>query len=170
MHRRVRWKLPGSSASSDAGFAGIQTAHQEHALATGPGKEFFWRPTARQRPSKTTNHDVKAVEYWIKSSSRPARAALAAQEFRALCLHQRRHQQHQPRLQLKAARDQVLLPALDAILAKLREMAQTYADVPMLSRTTARPPAHHGGQGNGQRAGAPDRPLPQSPGSRSWAR
>ncbi|TAM42722.1 MAG: adenylosuccinate lyase, partial [Burkholderiaceae bacterium] len=38
-------------------------------------------------------------------------------------------------LQLKAAREQVILPALDALLAKLREMAHAYADVAMLSRT-----------------------------------
>jgi adenylosuccinate lyase len=38
-------------------------------------------------------------------------------------------------LQLKAGRDQVLLPALDAIVGKLREMAHAFAHVPMLSRT-----------------------------------
>ena len=38
-------------------------------------------------------------------------------------------------LQIKAAREQVLLPALDALIDKLREMAQAYAAVPMLSRT-----------------------------------
>src|SRR5690606_32292135 len=38
-------------------------------------------------------------------------------------------------LQLKGAREQVLLPALDAVITKLREMAHTFADVPMLSRT-----------------------------------
>ncbi len=38
-------------------------------------------------------------------------------------------------LQLKGARDAVVLPGLDALIAKLREMAQAHADVPMLSRT-----------------------------------
>jgi adenylosuccinate lyase len=38
-------------------------------------------------------------------------------------------------LQLRAGRDVVLLPALDRVLLKLREMARTYADMPMLSRT-----------------------------------
>jgi adenylosuccinate lyase len=38
-------------------------------------------------------------------------------------------------LQLKGARAQVILPALDGVIAKLREMAHAYADVPMLSRT-----------------------------------
>ena len=38
-------------------------------------------------------------------------------------------------LQIKHARAQVLLPGLDAIIAKLRAMAHTYAEVPMLSRT-----------------------------------
>jgi adenylosuccinate lyase len=38
-------------------------------------------------------------------------------------------------LQLKAAREQVLLPGLDAVIARLRSMAHDYADVPMLSRT-----------------------------------
>ncbi len=38
-------------------------------------------------------------------------------------------------LQIRAGRDQVIVPALDAIVLKLREMAHLYADVPMLSRT-----------------------------------
>jgi adenylosuccinate lyase len=38
-------------------------------------------------------------------------------------------------LQLKASRDQVVLPGLDGLITKLREMAHAYADVPMLSRT-----------------------------------
>ena len=38
-------------------------------------------------------------------------------------------------LQLRSARDVVLLPALDRLLLKLREMAHAFADVPMLSRT-----------------------------------
>ncbi|MEK9951975.1 MAG: lyase family protein, partial [Curvibacter sp.] len=38
-------------------------------------------------------------------------------------------------LQLRSARDTVVLPALDKLLLKLRDMAQAYAEVPMLSRT-----------------------------------
>src|SRR5690606_37872390 len=38
-------------------------------------------------------------------------------------------------LQLKGAREHVLLPALDAVIAKMREMAHAYAAIPMLSRT-----------------------------------
>ena len=45
---------------------------------------------------KTTNHDVKAVEYWIKSKFEARPELQGGQRIRALRLHQRGHQQHQP--------------------------------------------------------------------------
>ena len=61
----------------------------------------------------------------------------AAERVRALRLHQRRHQQHQPRADAEGARaTEVLLPALDGVIATLRRRWRArYADVPMLSRT-----------------------------------
>src|SRR5206468_12516573 len=42
-------------------------------------------------------------------------------------------------LQLKGARDEVILPAIDGLVGKLRTMAHEFADVPMLSRTHGQP-------------------------------
>ena len=84
---------------------------------------------------KTTNHDVKAVEYWIKSKFDARPELLAAQEFVHFACTSEDINNTSHALQLKGARDLVLLPTLDAVIAKLRSMAHGFADVPMLSRT-----------------------------------
>ena len=84
---------------------------------------------------KTTNHDVKAVEYWIKSKFEARPELEAAAEFVHFACTSEDINNTSHALQLKAARDDVVLPGLDAVIAKLREMAHAYANVPMLSRT-----------------------------------
>jgi hypothetical protein len=99
MHRRVQVEVAWFIALSDAGFPNsshLSTGARTYLL--GLVKTFQrsrWRWPSRQI-EKTTNHDVKAVEYWIKSKFEPARVAGKATGIRALRLHQRRHQQHQP--------------------------------------------------------------------------
>jgi adenylosuccinate lyase len=84
---------------------------------------------------KTTNHDVKAVEYWIKSKFEARRELENASEFVHFACTSEDINNTSPALQLRASRDLVVLPALDRILLKLREMAHNFAHVPMLSRT-----------------------------------
>jgi len=84
---------------------------------------------------KTTNHDVKAVEYWIKSKFDARPELKAASEFVHFACTSEDINNTSHALQLKGARDQVILPALDGLVATLRDMAHSYADVPMLSRT-----------------------------------
>jgi adenylosuccinate lyase len=84
---------------------------------------------------KKTNHDVKAVEYWIKSKFEARPELIAISEFVHFACTSEDINNTSHALQLKAAREQVVLPALDALLAKLREMAHAHADVAMLSRT-----------------------------------
>ena len=84
---------------------------------------------------KTTNHDVKAVEYWIKSKLEACPDLLAASEFVHFACTSEDINNTSHALQLRAARDTVLLPALQRLLATLRHMAHIYADVAMLSRT-----------------------------------
>jgi adenylosuccinate lyase len=84
---------------------------------------------------KTTNHDVKAVEYWIKAQFESRPELQKAGEFVHFACTSEDINNTSHALQLRAARNIVLLPALDRLLLKLREMAGTYADVPMLSRT-----------------------------------
>ena len=84
---------------------------------------------------KTTNHDVKAVEYWIKGKFEGQPELLAAAEFVHFACTSEDINNTSHALQLKACREQALLPGLDAICASLRDMAHQYAAVPMLSRT-----------------------------------
>jgi adenylosuccinate lyase len=84
---------------------------------------------------KTTNHDVKAVEYWIKSKFEARPELEHASEFVHFACTSEDINNTSHALQLRAGRDLVILPGLDRILLKLREMAHSFADVPMLSRT-----------------------------------
>jgi adenylosuccinate lyase len=84
---------------------------------------------------KTTNHDVKAVEYWIKSKFEARPELLAAAEFVHFACTSEDINNTSHALQLRAARGIVLLPQLDRLVLMLRDMAHAYADVPMLSRT-----------------------------------
>ena len=84
---------------------------------------------------KTTNHDVKAVEYWIKSKFEGRPELQAAAEFVHFACTSEDINNTSHALQLKACRNDVLLPGLDGLCATLREMAHRFAAVPMLSRT-----------------------------------
>jgi adenylosuccinate lyase len=84
---------------------------------------------------KTTNHDVKAVEYWIKSKFKDRAELEQASEFVHFACTSEDINNTSHALQLKGARHQVILPALEEIIAQLRSMAHAYAAVPMLSRT-----------------------------------
>ena len=83
----------------------------------------------------TTNHDVKAVEYWIKSKFEARSELEHASEFVHFACTSEDINNTSHALQLRSSRDVVVLPALDKIILKLRDMAHAYADVPMLSRT-----------------------------------
>ncbi len=137
MHKRVQVEVCWFIALSDAGFPEFKPLSPgARTYLLGLVKNFSEADAkAIKDIEKTTNHDVKAVEYWIKSKfeARPELAASAEFVHFACTSEDINNTSHA--LQLKAAREQVILPALDGIIAKLREMAQAYADVPMLSRT-----------------------------------
>ena len=84
---------------------------------------------------RTTNHDVKAVEYWLKARFAGHAELLAAQEFVHFACTSEDINNTSHGLMLQAAREQVLLPALDRIIAQLTAMAHAQAEVAMLSRT-----------------------------------
>lgn len=84
---------------------------------------------------KTTNHDVKAVEYFIKEKLKDDAKLFAALEFVHFACTSEDINNLSYSLMLKEGRDTVLLPALDGVIDKLRGMAQDYAALPMLSRT-----------------------------------
>jgi adenylosuccinate lyase len=84
---------------------------------------------------RTTNHDVKAVEYWIKQRLAGQPELERAAEFVHFACTSEDINNCSHALMLQAARDQVLLPALDRVHDALRVLAHGLADQPMLSRT-----------------------------------
>ena len=83
----------------------------------------------------TTNHDVKAVEYFIKERIGDDAALKQAKEFVHFACTSEDINNLSYALMLRDARDAVLLPEADKTIAKLRELAHANADLPMLSRT-----------------------------------
>jgi adenylosuccinate lyase len=82
-----------------------------------------------------TNHDVKAIEYWLRErlAADPEAAAITrfihfactSEDINNLC----------HALMLRDSRQQLILPSIDKLTEKLRTLAHAYADIPMLSRT-----------------------------------
>ncbi|WP_395140116.1 adenylosuccinate lyase [Schlegelella aquatica] len=137
MHRRVQVEVEWFIALSDAGFAEFPPL-SEGARTRLRGLVEAFSPADAQAIKdieKTTNHDVKAVEYWLKSRFSGDAELQAAGEFVHFACTSEDINNTSHALMLKAARQEVLLPALDRIVAKLTEMAHQLADQPMLSRT-----------------------------------
>ena len=86
-----------------------------------------------------TNHDVKAVEYWLKEQVKDVPELVTASEFIHFACTSEDINNTSHGMMLKAARDTVLLPALQAVLDRLRALAHEHADQPMLSRTHGQP-------------------------------
>lgn len=137
MHRRVQVEIAWFIALSDAGFDEFKPLSPgARTYLLGLVKNFSEADgEAIKAIEKTTNHDVKAVEYWIKSKFEARPELERAAEFVHFACTSEDINNTSHALQLKGAREQVLLPALDAVIDKLREMAHGFAAVPMLSRT-----------------------------------
>jgi len=82
-----------------------------------------------------TNHDVKAVEYWLKERFAVHPELASASEFIHFACTSEDINNLAYALMLAEAREQVLLPAMDALIGELRRWAGLHADRPMLSRT-----------------------------------
>jgi adenylosuccinate lyase len=83
----------------------------------------------------TTNHDVKAIEYWLrdKLSGNPETARTLEFIHFACTSEDINNLSHA--LMLKNARDAVMLPTLNVLITRLKSLAHQLADVPMLCRT-----------------------------------
>ncbi|WP_257800458.1 adenylosuccinate lyase [Aquincola sp. J276] len=137
MHRRVQVEVEWFIALSDAGFAEFKPLTEaSRGLLRGLVVRFSEEDAqAIKDIEKTTNHDVKAVEYWLKSRIAGQAELEAAGEFIHFACTSEDINNTSHALMLKAARDEVMLPALDRIVDKLADMARQFAEVPMLSRT-----------------------------------
>jgi len=92
-----------------------------------------------KRIERETNHDVKAVEYFVKSRLDLVPAWRSRREFVHFACTSEDINNLSYALMLKEARDQVLLPRLDALITRLRTLAHENAAVPMMSRTHGQP-------------------------------
>ena len=137
MHRRVQVEVAWFIALSDAGFAEFKPLSAgARTYLLGLVKNFSETDgEAIKAIEKTTNHDVKAVEYWLKSKFEARPELMKANEFVHFACTSEDINNTSHALQLRVARDMVVLPQLDRLILKLRDMAHAYADVPMLSRT-----------------------------------
>jgi adenylosuccinate lyase len=88
---------------------------------------------------KVTNHDVKAVEYFMKERLGGNPGFAAAGEFIHFACTSEDINNVAYGLMLSAARDRVMLPALKGLASNLRALAQAEAATPMLARTHGQP-------------------------------
>ncbi len=88
---------------------------------------------------RKTNHDVKAVEYWLKERFASVPEVARVAEFIHFACTSEDINNLAHALALAAARKDVLLPVLRDIAAALRALAHANADAPMLSRTHGQP-------------------------------
>ena len=88
---------------------------------------------------RTTNHDVKAVEYFIKEHLSRNAELDAIKEFVHFACTSEDINNLSYALMLKEAREKVLVPQMDELVDTVSDMAEAMADIPMLSRTHGQP-------------------------------
>ena len=87
----------------------------------------------------TTNHDVKAVEYFLKEKISDNSELNAVTEFIHFACTSEDINNLSHGLMLKEAREQVILPVIDEILAEIKALAVEYKSIPMMCRTHGQP-------------------------------
>ena len=130
----VEWLLALAAEPGIGELAPFSAAAQARLRALADG--FSVADAARVKEiERTTNHDVKAVEYLIKERLKDDAELGPALEFVHFACTSEDINNLSYALMLREARDTVLLPALDGIAASLRALAHAQAAQPMLSRT-----------------------------------
>jgi adenylosuccinate lyase len=138
MHRRVlveaRWllALADEPGIGEIGALPLDARRRLMTLADGFSLQDAERIKAIER---STNHDVKAVEYFIKERIGGEPDLARAIEFVHFGCTSEDINNLAYALMLRDARENVLLPALDKLISTLRQMAHALAAQPMLSRT-----------------------------------
>ena len=142
IHRRLQVEIEWLKAlAAESHFAEIpafssDTLNTLNALVDTFGPE---QAAAVKAFEAVTNHDVKALEYWIKQQLANNAEVMQVSEFIHFACTSEDINNLAHGLMLKAARDETMLPMLDKVLARLKELAHQHADVPMMSRTHGQP-------------------------------
>ena len=134
----VRWL---QTLASHAGIPEVpEFSHEAASVLESIVNSFSEQDAQRIKDiEKTTNHDVKAVEYFLKEKTAgSAQLTKVAEFFHFACTSEDINNLSHA-LMLKTGRDDILLPALDNICEILAQLARQYAAVPMLSRTHGQP-------------------------------
>ena len=131
LRSRVRLELDYLSRLSRTGLIPAETVSR-----LGVDEQGFTEENARriQQYEKTTRHDVKAIEYFLRERTPPEvhpwiHFGLTSEDVNNIA----------QAIALRDSRDRVLLPALDQLIATLSEFAKTYRALPMLARTHGQP-------------------------------
>lgn len=141
MHHRVKVEVAWLIALSEAGLAELPPfSPPARALLDNLASKFTEDDAARIKSIEAvTNHDVKAVEYWLKEKVHDVPELVQASEFIHFACTSEDINNTSHGMMLKTARDEVLLPQLSSVISKLTELAHTYAELPMMSRTHGQP-------------------------------
>lgn len=134
----VQWFLHLSANPDIEHIAAVSTLAKDylvHLCATFSEKDADRVKAIEQ----TTNHDVKAVEYFIKEKMREHPELAPLQESIHFACTSEDINNLAYALMINTLKNQTLLPSLDHLLETLQQMAHTYADVAMLSRTHGQP-------------------------------
>jgi adenylosuccinate lyase len=137
MRERVRVELHWFEALSSMGFTELPGLSDIAKATLKDLRDGFNESHAERIKAieRTTNHDVKAVEYWIKEQFEALPELKAKAEFVHFACTSEDINNTSHALQLKTSRDEILLPALGGLIKTLQGMAHTHAALPMLSRT-----------------------------------
>ena len=139
MHRRVQVEVAWLIGLSDLGMAELPPFSQAaRKTLQGWVDGFSLEDATRIKAIEAvTNHDVKAVEYFLKekAAASGSEELLKATEFIHFCCTSEDINNTSHALMLREARELVLRPAIQALIDKLAQMIEATADQPMLSRT-----------------------------------
>ena len=138
IHQRIRVEVRWLQAlSNETAIAEVPTFSREaNAFLNDIIKNFSEEDAMRVKEiERTTNHDVKAVEYLLKEKIRPQTEIRGISEFLHFACTSEDINNLSHALMLSEARDQIILPHINEIIEQLTTMSQAYAGTAMLSRT-----------------------------------
>lgn len=141
LHHRVQVEVAWVIALSNAGFSELPAFSNDAVTYLNSIVTNFGEVDAQRIKDieKTTNHDVKAVEYYLKEKMAGRDDLAKAGEFIHFACTSEDINNTSHGLMLKKARAEVLLPMMDELIAKFKALAVEHAAQPMLSRTHGQP-------------------------------
>ncbi|WP_102797050.1 adenylosuccinate lyase [Bowmanella denitrificans] len=134
----VRWLQKLSSIEALAEVPAFSA--EAHAVLDAIVTDFSEADAARVKEiERTTNHDVKAVEYFLKEKVAGNAELNAVSEFIHFACTSEDINNLSHALMLSEARDKVILPYCDQLISELRRLAIEYKTIPMMARTHGQP-------------------------------